>query len=65
MYKLKKQLSVNLNIMLECEHDITEEEAKKELDELLDSVTLLTDYKLIFSQTGLEKIEFKDVTSIE
>ena len=65
MYILKKQLSINLNIMLECEHDTTKEEAQKELDKLLDSVTLLTDYKLIFSQTGLEKIEFKDVTSID
>lgn len=61
MYELKKQLSVNLTIMLECEHDITQKQAEEELTKLLDSVTTLTDFRLIFSQ--YEKLTFKDVTA--
>jgi hypothetical protein len=61
MYTLKTQLKVNMNVFFECEHGTTQEEAEKELDKLLDSITLLTGYRLIFSE--LEHSLIKDVTA--
>ena len=62
MFELKSQLTVNMNISLECAHGTTKEDAEKELDKILDSVTMLTDHRVIFSQ--YETSEMKEVTSI-